>query len=143
MGQLVAAIGMAVLDYPVHPICILSVVVGVILAIHIMLFEEKRWQQCDLVTKFVRICFFTPRRWLQFNWWLLKWAFKGCRPLKYECDGDGFAGLELDRLQTLNHFYTISRSMADYDMQHWFTIEECRAKLKARKDEANTQAAPD
>jgi len=117
--------------FPVTPLAWAVVATGIILSCYIMLFDDKRYQDACPVTRLVRHLFFRPKHWIILSWWLLRWAAYGCKPLEYTAEDD-FPGLKFTRRETVEHFATISRSMADFDMQHWFTMEECKTNLKAR-----------
>jgi len=126
------------LGWPITLIGCAPFVVSLVLSIYIRLYIEQRWQKASYVTRLVRYCWFRPLRLIQFCWWILRWAACGLKPLEYAAVvEDEFPGITFSRLETLNHFWTISHSMADYDMQHWFTIDELKERLKSRHD-ANT-----
>ncbi len=124
---------------PIPKVSWFTAATGISLSVYIMLFDEERWQHAGRMTRLVRYIVFRPLRFIQFCWWMVRWACHGVKPLVIPPDGE-FTGFAFTRLGTLEHFWTISRSMANYDMQHWFTVQECRDELKA-KHEITTQAS--
>ena len=133
LGQIVALAVMAYLGFDLGVMAPLYAIIGVHLSLYIMLFDKQRWKDVCPVTKLVRYCVFRPRRLVQFCWWIVKWAVYGLKPLEYEAVvEDEFPETKFSRLETLRHFWTICRSMSDYDMQHWYTIDELKEQLTAR-----------
>lgn len=134
-GMIVGVIICASIGMPITWVAWLNVGIGIVLSLYIMLFVEERWQHAGRVTRLIRYCVFRPLRLIQFCWWIAKWIAYGARPLTYPDWEDN--GIKFSRWETFEHFWIISRSMANYDCQHWFTMQECRDELKATNAEAS------
>ena len=119
------------IGFPVTPLAWATADIAIILSCYIMLFDNKRYQDSCLVTKIVRYAVFRPLRFIQFCWWILRWAAYGMKPMSFPAD-NVIPHLTFSRRETLDHFWTISRSMANEDMQKWSTMEEWLAQLRVK-----------
>lgn len=131
-GVISGVIICAALGIPIPLVCWFTVGVSVTLSMYIMLCVRERWQHAGRATRFFRYCVFRPLRFIQFCWWLIKWSCDGLKPLEYLAnETHNFPGLKLSRRETLIHLHTVSRSMADFDMQRYRTSREILAELRA------------
>ncbi len=141
LGMTVSSVGMRLLGFPMHWAVVLNLIVGNALSLYIMLFVEERYQQAGCVTRLTRRLVFTPKRFIQFLWWITCWAACGLKPLEYPAVvEDECPGIKFTRAETLEHFWTISRSMCHYDMQWYYLIDELKQRLSERHEAAETTA---
>lgn len=83
---------------------------------------------------------FQPRwikclRWIRHRpWSLMRFAY--CMAW-WACHGfpDNHWGNDVHpgRLDAINHYWTICKSVAQYKMGHWFTLDECKAELNGKQ----------
>lgn len=87
---------------------------------------QSRWVKC---ARWLR---YRPLGLIVFGWWIARWAMAGLKPLDFSCEDDKWI---MTRGETLEHYWTIRKSMDQFKMGWYYTSEEVFADLRGERKE--------
>jgi hypothetical protein len=127
-GSLGGVIGYLILGAQFLPLMI-PVFLAALFVVYWALTLEVRYQKADHTTRFIRNLVYQPKHFIRFGWWVFCWLISGAKPFSWPAN-DNFPEFTMTRRESMLHSGTMSKSMADFDMQRYQTAAEILAELR-------------